>query len=119
MIGVMMTAAGLGDCFLSQNFQKTASIKSVFVVDVGLTWNIAICLAFCGLIDMKILKQNIWTMCGYIAIALGIFYFVYTGFFHPYSNSGGVMGYYAMIVGFGCGTWVICQILIIYVTRDY
>jgi len=111
MIGIMMTDAGVVDCFLV--FLPYTTIHWMLaILDVGLTSSIAWGLFVCAFLDAKILKDDsILTKIIFFAGIGGIFCAWYYCLI-VIQWSLAMLVLYDGIVGLGCGTWVLMQIVL-------
>lgn len=118
MTGVMMTDAGWNDCILVNLWPKN-TFAHIFwaVIDVGLTSSIGLAFLFDALLDAKIIKNKASTYYSYF-IGMGLIFTAWT-YCMVHKMMIGFLILYMGIVGIGCGSWVIIQMILTIWTQDW
>merc|ERR1712110_484113 len=118
MIGIMMTCAAIFDCIVPPDHMHDLIPRIIGNIDVTFTSSIAVGFFFCALIDMKVVKDTVRLYVVYIGCIMVLFWAWWNlNSSHKHHNYWRIL--YTGIVGTGCGTWVLIQLLLVLENRTF
>jgi hypothetical protein len=119
LVGIMMTIAGLNDSLMAHVGNPDGHLRLfLMIADVQLTSFIGYMFFLDAMLDAGILNEN--KPYVYLYAVLGFFGILHGWiqcFFHGWKMGFLIM--YMIVVLFGCGSWVIVQMVIVIVNKDW